>query len=144
MPRKLGARASRQTFLSAKFSEKPSGHGRLRCKIVDVRTKECHQKVQCLSKTASFSRTGFCRNPRGIFPNEFPGEFCLGFFGPFSLEKQQDKIHPKIHGNFQIRIWEFRGQNPHCKDPALIVFLFVSSTFCVGGYSLSAQQKLQL
>ena len=70
------------------------------------------------------SRKGFCRNPRGIFPTEFPGEFCRGFFGGFfsglfPWKKQEEKIHPKIHGNFQIGIWEFRGQNPHCKDPAL-------------------------
>ena len=29
------------------------------------------------------SRKGFCRNPRGIFPTEFPGENCRGFFGGF-------------------------------------------------------------
>ena len=26
-------------------------------------------------------REGFCRNPRGIFLNKFPGEFCGRFFG---------------------------------------------------------------
>ena len=31
------------------------------------------------------------------------------------------KIHKKIPGSIQIGIWEFRGQNPHCKDPALII-----------------------
>ena len=51
----------------------------------------------------------------------FAADFLVDFFGPFSLEGGGGgKIHPKIHGNFQIRIWEFRGQNPHCKDPALI------------------------
>ena len=69
------------------------------------------------------SRKGFCR--RGVFPNkvlcELCGGFFRGFFGPFSLEKQEAKIHPKIHGKIQIRIWEFRGQNPHCKDLALNV-----------------------
>ena len=48
----------------------------------------------------------------------FTGDFLVDFFGPFSLEKT-GKINPKIHGNFQTRIWEFRGPNPHCKDPAL-------------------------
>ena len=76
------------------------------------------------SRREIFSRKGFCRNPRGIFPTEFPGEFRRGFFGGFfrpvfPWKKQDEKIHAKIHGNFQIRIWEFRGQNPHCKDPAL-------------------------
>ena len=76
------------------------------------------------------SRKGFCRNPRGIFPTEFPGEFCRGFFGGFfsglfPWKKQEEKIHPKIHGNFQIGVWEFRGQNPHCKDPALTFWLCV-------------------
>ena len=75
----------------------------------------------------NFSREGFCRNPRGIFPNKVLGEFCGGFFvdffGPFSLEKTGGKIHPKIHGNFQIRIWEFRGQNPHCKDQAMTILM---------------------
>ena len=62
---------------------------------------------------------------RGEFfrPNSrvnFAMDFLVDFFGPFSLEeKQEEKIHQKIHGNFQIRIWEFRGQNSHCKDPAL-------------------------
>ena len=28
-----------------------------------------------------FSRKGFCRNPRGIFPTKVLGEFCGGFFG---------------------------------------------------------------
>ena len=33
-------------------------------------------------------------------------------------EKQGAEIHPKIHSKIQIRIWELRGQNPHCKDLA--------------------------
>ena len=41
------------------------------------------------------SRAGFCRNPRGIFPNKFPGEFCGGIFGrflgPLCLEKTGGK-----------------------------------------------------
>ena len=58
----------------------------------------------------------------------FAVDFLVDLFGPFSLEKKEEKIHPKIHGNFQIRIWEFRGQNPHCKDPALIFIGFFLST----------------
>ena len=81
----------------------------------------------------SMSRKGFCRNPRGIFPNKVPSEFCgdflVDFFGPFSLEKTGGKIHPKIHGKIQIRLWEFRGQNPHCKNLALKVCnLFVDDS----------------
>ena len=62
---------------------------------------------------------------RGIFPNKLQGKFCGGFLGgflgPFSLEKTGgQKIHLKIHGKIQIGIWELRGQNPHCKDLALI------------------------
>ena len=52
----------------------------------------------------------------GVFPNKFPGEFCRGFFGPFFLWKKGGKNPPKMHGKIQIRIWEFRGQNPHCKN----------------------------
>ena len=61
------------------------------------------------------------QKPRGIFSNKVPGELCWGFiggfFGPFSLEKTGGRNPPqKIPGNIQIRIWEFRGQNPHCKN----------------------------
>ena len=45
------------------------------------------------------SRKGFCRNPRGIFPNKVPGEFCGGFFGgffwAFSLGKNRRKKSTK-------------------------------------------------
>ena len=47
----------------------------------------------------NLSRKGFCRNPRGIFPTEFPGECCRGFFGgffrPFFLGKKRRKNPPK-------------------------------------------------
>ena len=66
------------------------------------------------------SRKGVCRNARGIFLNKTLREFCRvffgGFFGAVLLEKTGGKIHPKIHGKIQIRIRDFRGQNPHCKD----------------------------
>ena len=71
------------------------------------------------------SREGCCRNARGIFLNKVPGEFCGGIFGwnfsgLFPWRKTGGKNPPKNPpGNVQIRIWEFRGQNPHCKDPAL-------------------------
>ena len=45
------------------------------------------------------SRKGFCRNPRGIFPNKVPSEFCGGFFGGFFLAfflgKNRRKKSPK-------------------------------------------------
>ena len=46
------------------------------------------------------SRKGFCRNPRGIFPNKFRGGFCGGFFGWifssfFFLGKDGRKNPPK-------------------------------------------------
>ena len=54
----------------------------------------------------------------------FGGDFWVEFFGPFSLEKiGGEKIHPKIHSKIQVGIWEFRGQNPHCKDLALTVYV---------------------
>ena len=70
------------------------------------------------------SGKGFCRNPRGIFPTKTLGEFCGGFsggffWGLFPWEKQDEKIHQKIPRKIQIRIWEFRRENPHCKDLAL-------------------------
>ena len=81
---------------------------------------------------ASFSRKGFCRNPREISLNKFPGEFCGGFFGGFwgvSLTKR-GKIHPKIHSRLQIRIWELRSQNPHCKLPRQGMAAWVASSTC--------------
>ena len=41
------------------------------------------KKDQCL---CSFSGNGFCRNPRGIFLNKFPGEFWRGFFQEKALK----------------------------------------------------------
>ena len=45
------------------------------------------------------SRKGFCRNPRGIFPDKVLGEFCRGFFGgvfrAFFLGKSRSKKSPK-------------------------------------------------
>ena len=41
-----------------------------------------------------------------------------GFFQAFFLGENR-KNPPKIHGKTQIGIWEFRGQSPHCKNPAL-------------------------
>ena len=49
------------------------------------------------------------------------GGFLGDFFGPISLEKTGGKNPPKNPQQFQIRIWEFQGQNPHCKDPALSI-----------------------
>ena len=44
-------------------------------------------------------------DPRRILLVDFLGAFSLG-----------NKIHPRIHSKIRIRIWELRGQNPHCKD----------------------------
>ena len=45
------------------------------------------------------SRLCFCRNPRGIFLDKVPGEFCGGFlgefFGAFFLGKNRRKNPPK-------------------------------------------------
>ena len=41
----------------------------------------------------------------------------INHFGPYFVGKNKTKtIHPKFHGKIQIRIWELRGENPHCKD----------------------------
>ena len=63
--------------------------------------------------------------PASAFPHSCPnkvpvnsaGEFLVDFLGSLSLEKAGGKKRntPKIHGNLQIRIWEFQGQNPRCK-----------------------------
>ena len=47
------------------------------------------------------------------------GIFLWIFSGLFPRKEQEEKIQTKIHGKIQIRIWEFCGQNPHCKDLAL-------------------------
>ena len=62
----------------------------------------------------------------------FAGDFLVDFFffWPFSLEKiGGKKIHQKIHGKIQIGIWEFRGQNPHCRNLALLNFARISLEF---------------
>ena len=60
----------------------------------------------------------------GNFSEQSPGWilrgiFLVDFLGRFLAKEQDEKIHPKIHSKIQIGIWEFRGQNPHCKDLAL-------------------------
>ena len=58
------------------------------------------------------------RSPGWILPWIF---FCGDLFGgpPLLGKKRGEKIHPKIHGKIQIRIWEFRGQNLPCKNRPL-------------------------
>ena len=53
----------------------------------------------------------------------FAGDFLVDFFRTFFLRKnRRKKIHPKVHGKIQIRIREFRGQNPHWNcDPARLL-----------------------
>ena len=51
------------------------------------------------------SRKGLCRNPRGIFLNKVPGEFCGGFFGElifsglFPWERRRKKSTKKSRQN---------------------------------------------
>ena len=71
-----------------------------------------------------FLKRRLLQKSEGNFSDRIPGWilpwiFWWIFSGLFPWKKQEEKIHQKIHGNFQIRILEFRGQNPHCKDPAL-------------------------
>ena len=47
----------------------------------------------------------------------FAGGAWWMFSGLFPWKKQEAQIHGKI----QIRIWEFHGQNPHCKDLAVML-----------------------
>ena len=37
------------------------------------------------------------------------------------MEKSRRKNPPKTPGKIQIRIWELRGQSPHCKDVPLTI-----------------------
>ena len=78
----------------------------------------CQEKASAEIRGDSFFRTQSRVN--------FAGDFLVDFFGPFSLEKEEEKIHQKIHRKIQIGIWEFRGQNPHCRNLALIVWRFLN------------------
>ena len=85
------------------------------------------EKSASTSTTQEFSRKTCCGNPRGLFPSDFPGEFCReGFFEDcfgllFSGKTQKNNIHSKINNTIQIRIWELCGQRPHCKDLPLTI-----------------------
>ena len=62
-----------------------------------------------------------CWNLMGIFPNEFPGEICRGFFvdflRPFPLETTRGKDPPKNPWqNSNLNLGASRHQNPHCKN----------------------------
>ena len=71
--------------------------------------------------TLILSRKGFCRNPRGIFPNKVLGEFCGAFFGGlfgiFPCEHKTGGRNPPKNPRRSSN--QNCGQNPHCKDPAL-------------------------
>ena len=64
-----------------------------------------------------FSRKGFCRNPRGIFPNkvpgEFGGEFFGGFFGAFFLGRKGGTRPSK---NPQLAALHKRGGSLRCAN----------------------------
>ena len=71
-------------------------------------------RVRSLELTWNISRKGFCRNPRGIFPTEFPGEFCGGFFrGIFSWKEEESIQTPTAKfksefGSFAAKIHTVR------------------------------------
>ena len=85
--------------------------------------------------TVEFTKKRLLQRSEGNFSGQIlQGAFCRGLFGPFSLEKKKErKIHPKSYSKIQIRIWEFRGQNPHCKDLALRVRTYFNNvqTRCI-------------
>ena len=70
---------------------------------------------------SQISRKRFCRNPREFFEQQisgwiFRGIFWWMFWGLLARKKRRGKIHRKIHCQIRIRVWKFRGQNPHCKN----------------------------
>ena len=49
----------------------------------------------------------------------FAGDFLADLLGLFLEKNRAREIHPKIHSKIQIRIWECRGENPHCRKSTL-------------------------
>ena len=80
-----------------------------------------------------FSRKGFCRNPRGIFPNKVPGEFCGGFFGgffrAFFLGKIGGKNPPKNPRQNSNRNLGFSQPKSTLQGSGLDIFGEISSAF---------------
>ena len=101
-------------FGSAQMTPDPDNSAK--CQLVVCTLLPLKRRAYAFAKV---SRKGFCRNPRGIFPNKVPGEFRRGLFGGFFRAFFLGKQATKIHGKIRIRTWEFRGQNPHCKNLAL-------------------------
>ena len=56
------------------------------------------------------SRRGLCRNPRGLFRNEFPDEFGRGYWGGFWGAFLLGNIHPKIHCKFKSEFGSFAAK----------------------------------
>ena len=91
-------------------------------------------KSQCCRAFAvanDLSRTCFCRNPRGIFPNKVPGEFCGGFFCGFVLafflgKNRRKKSTQKSTAKFKSEFGSFAAKIPCCKDLALTDLRFRS------------------
>ena len=95
---------------------------------------------ESVRESAIFSREGFCRNPRGIFPTEFPGEFCRGFFvdffGPFSLEKIGGKNPPKNPRQFSNQNSGVSGPKSTLQGSGLDIFGLV----WLGGFQSSLER----
>ena len=97
---------------------------------------------------SSFSQSLFSRKASAEIRREFSGRILIGilpwifggYFWAFLLIRTGGKIHPKIHRKIQIRIWELRGQNPHCKNLPLTCFSMERSLFrepaCESGFCL--------
>ena len=65
---------------------------------------------------------------RGIFREMFGGFYVDLFFAFFLEKSRRKKSTTKIHGKIQIRLREFRGQNPHCQYLALPYFFVLAFT----------------
>ena len=79
----------------------------------------------CTCTYTSYKQDNATRDSQEKDSAEIRGEFFrtntwVNFAGGglvyFRWKKLEDKIHPKIHSKIQMRLWEFRGQNPHCKN----------------------------
>ena len=88
-----------------------------------LRTNIDHSGVhkRAVSKRVVLSKKRLLQKFEGKFSEQVGGEifgdFWWSFIGAFFLgEKRRKQSTKKTHSKFQIRIWKFRGQNPHCKD----------------------------
>ena len=78
------------------------------------------------------SRKRFCRNPRGIYPNEFLGEFWWGIlifrvdcWGLLPWKKKQDEeIHPTVQIQISPCFFEFSVRPYHARRKSVSQVLF--------------------